>query len=125
MQEIVATERTYVSMLQTVVDLFLEPLRGSEKTAVITPEERKAIFSEIEVILGFNKGFLEQIEARMEEWTSLPYFDQCIGDIFKAVVCESPPPQLPNNEAVFRADFLFQGVYFIHQQLRPSPAGSL
>lgn len=124
MKEITTTERTYVSMLQTVVDIFLEPLRASETTAVITPEERKAIFSEIEVILGFNKGFLEQLEARMEEWESLSYFDKCIGDIFKAVVCikqrYSPsilifPSLLP--------DLLFQSVHVIHQQLRSSIVG--
>lgn len=66
--------------------MFIDPLRDPKNNQVITAEERKGIFSELEVILGFNKGFLEQLEARMKEWAHQTYFEQCIGDIFKAIV---------------------------------------
>jgi hypothetical protein len=42
------TEQSYVGSLRRVVELFIVPLRDKDNEQVITAEERKALFSEIE-----------------------------------------------------------------------------
>jgi hypothetical protein len=42
------TEQSYVGSLRRVVELFIVPLRDKGNEQVITAEERKALFSEIE-----------------------------------------------------------------------------
>jgi len=81
-QEILATEQTYVNSLKVVVQLFLEPLRDPANKQIITTEDLRSIFSEIEVILGYNGKLLGEIEQRMEAWS----FDSCLGDIFSKMV---------------------------------------
>lgn len=77
--EMLTTEQSYVGSLRRVVELFIVPLRDKGNEQVITAEERKALFSEIEVILGLNSSLLSELEERMAQWS----FDQCLGDIFK------------------------------------------
>jgi hypothetical protein len=46
--EMLTTEQSYVGSLRRVVELFIVPLRDKGNEQVITAEERKALFSEIE-----------------------------------------------------------------------------
>jgi len=46
---------------------------------MITKEQSRAIFSEIEVILGYNKMLLGNLESRMQKWNLYTK----LGDIFK------------------------------------------
>jgi len=75
-KEILESEKTFVGRLEVVVKVFIDPMRSSE---VITKEQVRAIFSEIEVILGYNKMLLGNLEARMQKWN----FYTNLGDIFK------------------------------------------
>lgn len=48
----------------------------------MTKEQLRAVFSEIEVILAYNKMLLNSLEKRMAAWNS----DTKIGDIFLKMV---------------------------------------
>lgn len=43
----------------------------------------RAIFSELEVILGYNKLLLDKLEKRMKQWN---YYTK-LGDVFNTMVC--------------------------------------
>jgi hypothetical protein len=59
---------------------FLLPVRTSR--LLLSVENVKEIFSEIEVILNFNLIFLEKLEQRIQQWS----LQQTIGDIFVEMV---------------------------------------
>lgn len=73
--EITNTEKTYVDGLRSVVDVYLIPFKTN---GVITPDQSKTIFSEIQVIMAYNQMLLKQFEDRVAKWTA----DGCLGDIF-------------------------------------------
>lgn len=79
--EILSSERTYVSQLETLIEVFLTPLRsltqGTSGSEIIDAEDVDNIFSNIQIIYGFNKEFLTALEGRLETWTDA----QCIGDV--------------------------------------------
>ncbi len=103
-EEILTTEQSYVNSLRAVVEVyplfawsslkiahlsvifmaqvFLNPLRDPSNKQIVTQQDLKGIFSEIEVILGYNAKLLAEIEARMKNWS----FDHCLGDIFGKIV---------------------------------------
>lgn len=54
--EIIETEADYVQDLQTMIDVFLNPMR---KEAIATPQEIATIFTNLEIIIGVNKQLLE------------------------------------------------------------------
>jgi hypothetical protein len=76
------------------------------KKEVITKEQVRAIFSEIEVILGYNKMLLGNLEARMQKWN----FYTNLGDIFKRMVCFSPTSSSPSL-FIFLISFLLDGLF--------------
>eukprot|EP00026_Physarum_polycephalum_P000728 Phypoly_transcript_00729.p1 GENE.Phypoly_transcript_00729~~Phypoly_transcript_00729.p1 ORF type:complete len:1185 (+),score=285.31 Phypoly_transcript_00729:47-3601(+) len=76
-KEILNTEKKYVQNLDVLVELFLEPLKK-----MLTPQQIRQIFSNIEVIRGYNKTLLTRLDARMQVWYSK---GQCLGDIFVEV----------------------------------------
>ncbi|KAL6075688.1 RhoGEF domain containing protein [Balamuthia mandrillaris] len=94
-REIYESEKTYVTRLQTVVEVFINPFREMEEnrsskeessnyssSAILTKEERKLLFSELEVILGYQEELLSNLTLRIESWS----LDQRLGDIFKNMV---------------------------------------
>lgn len=60
----------------------MNPLRDPSNKQIITHTDFKGIFSEIEVILGYNAKLLGELEERMKHWS----FDICLGDIFAKIV---------------------------------------
>lgn len=78
--EILSTERVYVEHLEFLFKYVLQPLRlALENNNPILPEnEIRAIFSETEVILNYNRLLLVQLEQRVGKWN----VHQCLGDIF-------------------------------------------
>ncbi|KAL6075687.1 RhoGEF domain containing protein [Balamuthia mandrillaris] len=80
-REIYNSEKAYVNNLRTVVEFFIKPLKLAGPV-LLSNANRKALFSEWEVILGYQSELLHDLEERMAEWS----FDQCLGDIFKRMV---------------------------------------
>jgi len=74
-RNILSTEHTYLSSLQTLVKCYIEPLRS---LAYLNEEEIGIVFSNTEEILKNNTLFLEALEKRVESWN----MNQVIGDIF-------------------------------------------
>ncbi|RKP35077.1 Dbl homology domain-containing protein, partial [Dimargaris cristalligena] len=67
LQEIIATERTYVAGLQLVDRAFYTPLLQAAKhpsTLILTPKRISDIFSNFSDILNVNREFLLQLEGR-------------------------------------------------------------
>ena len=81
-KELWATEKTYVTCLKALVDVYLKPLRSNAETIGITRQDIKGIFSEIEVIMNYNTMLLGLIEARITAWSE----EQTVGDIFLKIV---------------------------------------
>jgi len=77
--EIFATERHYVDCLETINQVFLEPLQNSQ---VVPPDILLRIFSNIMEVVDFHRNLLVAIEARVLNW--YPY--QQIGGLFQAAV---------------------------------------
>eukprot|EP01130_Rhizamoeba_saxonica_P013323 TRINITY_DN5682_c0_g1_i1.p1 TRINITY_DN5682_c0_g1~~TRINITY_DN5682_c0_g1_i1.p1 ORF type:complete len:684 (-),score=171.65 TRINITY_DN5682_c0_g1_i1:87-2138(-) len=80
--ELLDTERHYVSQLDLFVKLFLLPLREDatkNEKPMLSAEDIKTIFSSIQVIVGFNKVLLSDMEEAIMNWN----INIRIGAIFK------------------------------------------
>lgn len=60
----------------------MNPLRNEAK-GIISPDDFKIIFSDIEIIMNFNKLFYTKLSERMKNWT--PTLTK-LGDIFVTIV---------------------------------------
>ncbi|KAI0340771.1 hypothetical protein BDW22DRAFT_348171 [Trametopsis cervina] len=63
--ELVATERTYVGRLKCLKDDYADPLRKfsrSKETAILAPYQAKTLFANIDQILPVNEAFLADLE---------------------------------------------------------------
>jgi len=80
--EILQTEIVYVRNLEVLLQHFIKPLRENAKNnrfPLIKQEHLKVLFPDsIEVILPYNKLFLEQLEPRVLGWSN----STMLGDIF-------------------------------------------
>jgi len=63
-KEMLETEKNYVRDLEIVIQTYLQPLR---KAQVISPEELKKIFLNIEDVKAVNKEILEELELNEEK----------------------------------------------------------
>jgi hypothetical protein len=77
--EIINTERDYVNDLEMVIRLFLNPMREEKLLNDLTIA---TIFSNIELILGFNRVLLEDLIAHTKE-----HLGDKIGECFLKLVC--------------------------------------
>eukprot|EP01102_Stenamoeba_stenopodia_P006184 TRINITY_DN16_c0_g2_i3.p1 TRINITY_DN16_c0_g2~~TRINITY_DN16_c0_g2_i3.p1 ORF type:complete len:1198 (-),score=204.75 TRINITY_DN16_c0_g2_i3:685-4278(-) len=79
-RELLATEEIYVKNLETVVRVFITPLRSRivDQKPIITAKELRYIFSDLEVILNVNSRLLSALTPRVHKWSE----KQTIGDIF-------------------------------------------
>eukprot|EP01102_Stenamoeba_stenopodia_P004102 TRINITY_DN1427_c0_g1_i3.p1 TRINITY_DN1427_c0_g1~~TRINITY_DN1427_c0_g1_i3.p1 ORF type:complete len:634 (-),score=150.70 TRINITY_DN1427_c0_g1_i3:88-1989(-) len=78
-QEIIATEESYVNSLSVLIRLFLVPLRETAQTnPIVNATTIKTIFSEIEVIFNVNRLLLSDLKSRMSNWSP----SQIISDVF-------------------------------------------
>eukprot|EP01087_Luapelamoeba_hula_P007845 TRINITY_DN1926_c1_g1_i1.p1 TRINITY_DN1926_c1_g1~~TRINITY_DN1926_c1_g1_i1.p1 ORF type:complete len:1491 (+),score=309.12 TRINITY_DN1926_c1_g1_i1:202-4674(+) len=82
LEELLATEKSYVDHLTTVVQSFIEPC---EAMHIISKKDAKVAFSNIRDILELNKMFYQRLEERMRSWPSLTPAQQVLSDIFMQV----------------------------------------
>ena len=72
--ELIETESTYVSMLETIVDVYLVPLRtwaqedaskstSANKVDSITPAEVERLFGSVETLLNINRELLDKLRT--------------------------------------------------------------
>jgi hypothetical protein len=91
--EIIETEVSYIGKLSKVVSEFLTPLREivkSESDAMrfaidgkpLTKDNLGEMFGNIEMILGFNRQLLEELQIRKQSWSDTTL----IGDVFLRLV---------------------------------------
>eukprot|EP00824_Muranothrix_gubernata_P019025 TRINITY_DN38545_c0_g1_i1.p1 TRINITY_DN38545_c0_g1~~TRINITY_DN38545_c0_g1_i1.p1 ORF type:complete len:557 (-),score=134.50 TRINITY_DN38545_c0_g1_i1:67-1710(-) len=66
--ELLKTERTYVLQLQTVVKEFFAPLSRPTGPRLLTPDEVRQIFANVNMVLKVNETLLSDLEERMGEW---------------------------------------------------------
>lgn len=74
-EEIITTERDYVSDLRVVSEVFIQPLRDQQ---IIQPDDLMQLFSNIELIASVNREVMKEFEARSGEDTEV----LLVGDIF-------------------------------------------
>jgi hypothetical protein len=74
-KEIVETERSYINSLGALSKHFIEPLRAAGEE-VISPQDIRSIFSEIEVIRAYNTQLFGDLTNESKK----------LGDIFLAMV---------------------------------------
>ncbi|KYQ91906.1 pleckstrin (PH) domain-containing protein [Tieghemostelium lacteum] len=77
-KELIQTEQTLVSSLNTCIEEYLIPLRVQEKP-LLTMDQLNEIFCNIEVIHEFNKGFLKLLDEKFNNWTT----NHSISDVFQ------------------------------------------
>eukprot|EP01120_Amphizonella_sp_Union-15-10_P011710 TRINITY_DN5031_c0_g1_i1.p1 TRINITY_DN5031_c0_g1~~TRINITY_DN5031_c0_g1_i1.p1 ORF type:complete len:691 (-),score=92.90 TRINITY_DN5031_c0_g1_i1:21-2093(-) len=75
-QEILQTEKTYVEGLRKLIELFLNPLRS-----IISADDIKAIFSEVQILCSYNSILLSDLQKKMEKFN----FESCIGDVLSLI----------------------------------------
>jgi len=73
--EIFTTERTFVRGLELLVQLFK---KKALQLGQLDSKEADIVFSNVNEILDFNKGILDEVYQRLSNWSD----DQIIGDIF-------------------------------------------
>ena len=81
-QEIYSTEAAYVHQLDLLVEECMVPVSKGKFKAVFTPDEVRAIFSNIEMVRSINIRLLKYLADRLETWSA----DSLVGDIFLSMV---------------------------------------
>jgi len=83
-REIIDTEAKYVENLEQVIEVYIKPLRSDAMTkqSLITVQELKVIFAELEIIQSFSRTLLKQLQERLDKW----FPNQKIGDVFGQLI---------------------------------------
>ena len=80
-REILETEKSYVKYLNVLLKVYLEPMKKEED--VISAQDVRFIFSQVEVIKNYNELILAKLTQRMSHW----YKEEGkLGDIFLTMV---------------------------------------
>eukprot|EP01080_Neovahlkampfia_damariscottae_P011797 gene11797-5131_t len=84
LQELLETERTYVTNLTIFMDYFLTPLKKSakEKKKILTEAQIKDIFSNLEQIHQINTMFLLEVEKTMKKFPQENKMGKVCKDLF-------------------------------------------
>lgn len=79
-QEILDTEESYLRYLTLMIKKYQNPLltMAQTKHPLISAEDVKTLFSNVEIIFAYNSMLLEGLKSRMNSWSS----QQKIGDVF-------------------------------------------
>ncbi|XP_066529352.1 epithelial cell-transforming sequence 2 oncogene-like [Hoplias malabaricus] len=79
-RELLRSEKDYIRLLQAVRTVYYIPLRAAldSNRAIISSANLLMLFSPLLDILQANKGFLQDLTEKLEEWS--PF--QCVGDVF-------------------------------------------
>jgi len=83
-QEIIDTEESYIKSLAQVLDMYLLPLRDRSKnvaTSVLSADQIKVLFSNLELIHSLNKKFFGDLRKQFSLWEDTAD-TQLIGDVF-------------------------------------------
>lgn len=108
--ELIDTERTYIKNIETIIDSFLAPL---DMKGILSEKDIQIIFSNLKVILPFNKEFL----SSLEQMKDLSSHEQTVGGVFLAmadylkmytVYCTSQNQSVVRLQELFRNDGMFQ-----------------
>jgi hypothetical protein len=81
--ELLSTERNFVSSLSLMVNLYMLPIAERQ---LMTPEEVKSVFGEVQALLQSNTQLQQALEGRISEWEA----PSTIGDLFQDVVRYCP-----------------------------------
>ena len=76
--ELLSTEKTYVSSLESLVNNFKNPI---EKSGLIDLNDIRVIFLNAETLIPIHKKLLLDLEVRLSQWSD----ESCIGDIIKSL----------------------------------------
>jgi hypothetical protein len=84
-QELLDTEITYVHNLNTVLNVFYEPLlkNAQSEEALITTDDIRNIFSSLKMIKPINEMLLNQLRAKINVPETDPIL---IGEVFRSMV---------------------------------------
>eukprot|EP01126_Amoeba_proteus_P030113 TRINITY_DN29863_c0_g1_i1.p1 TRINITY_DN29863_c0_g1~~TRINITY_DN29863_c0_g1_i1.p1 ORF type:complete len:610 (-),score=100.54 TRINITY_DN29863_c0_g1_i1:289-2118(-) len=77
-REVLATEKTYVDGLSVIIDSYQVPMMSKCTWFDEPPETIALIFGNVNILHGFNKNLLVEIEAVVENWNP----DSELGDKF-------------------------------------------
>jgi hypothetical protein len=77
-EELITTERTYVTLLRALVDGLVIPLKRGEGSAVLTREEVEEVFANVDEVVAFHTILLALFEERLHTFAP----DSLIGDLF-------------------------------------------
>ncbi|XP_048589750.1 uncharacterized protein LOC5516516 isoform X2 [Nematostella vectensis] len=80
LQNLLDTEQSYVQNLQYLVTNYLKPLKRPENANIVEPAQVDEMFYQIPDILLCHEFFLDQLQARVNDW----HDKQKIGDIIVA-----------------------------------------
>jgi len=78
--EILETEEKYVASLESLVKLYLKPLR--QRGSVIPKDKIEVIFGNLEHILIINRELLDSLRKRMEQWET----NDSLGDVMNKLI---------------------------------------
>mmetsp|Transcript_10080 Transcript_10080/g.17729 ORF Transcript_10080/g.17729 Transcript_10080/m.17729 type:complete len:464 (+) Transcript_10080:82-1473(+) len=76
--EVLATEKSYVKSLEALLRHYVVPLSSGENP-VLTQEEKRKMFGNIEQILGLAQSFIKALEGALKNWG--PWSE--MGGVFK------------------------------------------
>eukprot|EP00007_Cunea_sp_BSH-02190019_P006443 CAMPEP_0174238538 /NCGR_PEP_ID=MMETSP0417-20130205/11572_1 /TAXON_ID=242541 /ORGANISM="Mayorella sp, Strain BSH-02190019" /LENGTH=725 /DNA_ID=CAMNT_0015317381 /DNA_START=421 /DNA_END=2594 /DNA_ORIENTATION=- len=95
-EELIATERDYVNDLEVVLAVFVRPLQTN---SLVKPIDMQSLFSNLEVLAGFNATVLKQFEERIQTNIFGDIFLQ-MADFFKmyTAYCANQPNALKTLE---------------------------
>jgi len=70
-KELLATEETYLEQLTIMCDLLYKPLTTEKKYQhILSPDEIRTIFSDVEVIRAVNSSLCDTLKERIQNWTN-------------------------------------------------------
>ena len=78
--EILSTEEKYYEQLSIMIDLFYRPLQESKD--ILSQQEIREIFSDLEIIKSLSESFLIPLRERVSTWDDR----QKLGDVFLKIV---------------------------------------
>jgi len=78
--EMYASERTYVTSLKVLQEVYVDPLRAASTTSlpILSIGDVQSLFATFEAVPKLNERFIKDIAARVQDWST----SQTIGDVF-------------------------------------------
>jgi hypothetical protein len=97
-KELLKTEENYVRRLTVLEDVFQRPLNEqcNSATPFVTRQDVRTLFGDIEVILGLNRVVLQEVTAKLQQWTSAAL----LGDVFVKVRSSYVPNSIVINAQI-------------------------